>query len=149
MMRGIAASSSIAVPSGRFSQVGDSSVRKQRDAEADRDGDDHRDGRGHQRAEDRHQRAEFLLDRVPVVVDQETKSRTCAMASWLPISSDTRIAGEDAEHQEREKRVRFSNALSIQGAERSAAVLGGCLSRSVGASERVSVAACASGSGKP
>ncbi len=39
---------------------GQISVRKMRDAEADRHGDQHGDGRGHQRAVDRRQGAELL-----------------------------------------------------------------------------------------
>ncbi len=74
-MLGIAASSSIAMPSGRLSQAGDNSVRKQRDAEAHRNGDQQRDKRGDQGSVNRDQRAEDLVRRIPLFGPQKGKAK--------------------------------------------------------------------------
>ncbi len=55
--------------------------QEQRDAEADRNGDHHRDQRGHQRAVDRHQRAEFLPHRDSSPGARGSSGRTCAASA--------------------------------------------------------------------
>jgi hypothetical protein len=65
MIDGIAASSSIAVPSGRLSQVGESSVRKSAMPKLAGTPIASAMKEVRRRPEDRHQRAELLLDRVP------------------------------------------------------------------------------------
>ncbi len=72
MMLGIAAKSSIAVPIGRLSGGGQSSVRKMAMPEAERDADQHGDEGGDERAVDRRQRAEISGDGIPGTGDQKS-----------------------------------------------------------------------------
>ena len=71
-MLGIAASSSIAMPSGRLSRRGQF-CQKQRDAEAHRNGDQQRDKRGDRGSVNRDQRAEDLVRRIPLFGPQKAK----------------------------------------------------------------------------
>ena len=115
MMLGIAASSSIVVPSGRFSQGGHSSVMNSAIPNATGIADQHRDRRGHERAVDRRQRAEFLGDRVPRSVDEKAEAE---MPQRRQRAGDQRNddAAEDQQHEQpRKQRSAPRNIVSPGG----------------------------------
>ncbi len=64
----------MAMPIGRRSHCGHSSVRNMAMQQADRNRDQHGDERGHQRAVDRRQRAELLGDRIPALGHDEAEA---------------------------------------------------------------------------
>ena len=105
---GIAASSSIAMPSGRRSHAGDEFGQEERDAEADRHRDDERNDRGRDRAVDRHERAEMLAGRIPVGGPQKARPNssidgmdaTISETMMPPSSSNVTIAASAREAAE-------------------------------------------------
>ena len=101
MMLGMPASSSIAMPIGRRSHSGHSSVRKSAISKPDRHRDQHGDERGDERAVDRRERAEFLGDRIPALVDTgKSKPKVCSAGSE-PLTSDDDDAAENDQHDDR------------------------------------------------
>ena len=92
MIDGIAASSSTAVPSGRFSHAGRHLGQEQRDAEAHRHADHQRDREVTQRAVDRRQRAELVGDRIPASVEKNPKPN-------LSIAGMRRIAEREQDRR--------------------------------------------------
>ena len=69
---------------------------EQRDAEADRHGDEQRDERGHQRAVDHHQAAELVLHRVPLAGARGSRGRTSRIAGAAPMTSETMMPASSA-----------------------------------------------------
>ena len=103
MMLGIAANSSIIVASGRFSQIGQISVRKTRHPERDRDADRHRNGRGDQGSVDWRERAELVGHRVPDIgVDKGDAEGSQRGNRALDQRSDD--AAEDQQNEKRKEK---------------------------------------------
>src|SRR5215471_7705479 len=70
------------------------------DQEPDRHRDQHRDERGDKRAVDRRQRAEFLRNRVPALLDEEIQTKG-TQRRQRPIDEGNNDATEDDQHPDR------------------------------------------------
>jgi len=77
----------MAMPIGRPQPHRTELGQEQRNQEPDRDRDQHRNEGSHQGSVDRRQRAEFLGDGIPTLLDQEIEPEACS-AGIEPISSD-------------------------------------------------------------
>jgi hypothetical protein len=72
--------------------------QKQRDSEAHRHGDQHRDGGAGQRAVDRDEGSEVTADRVPLVADDEAPAERLERQAPAPQHRQ-RGPGQDEQHQ--------------------------------------------------
>ena len=118
------ASSSIAMPIGRRSGRTEFG-QEYRDAQPDRNADQHRDDRRHQRAVNRRGGAETLLGRAPGVVNEEIQAE---MPERGPRADEQR--DRDAEQQDQnqrrcsERHQAKAGVPELQPAERGAAISG-------------------------
>src|SRR5215472_10033099 len=87
-------------PDGPSQPHGAQLSEKYGDQEPDRHRDQHRDERGDKRAVDRRQRAEFLRNRVPALLDEEIQTKG-TQRRQRPIDEGNNDATEDDQHPDR------------------------------------------------